>query len=353
MHGRSAQQGVTLVELLIVLAVLSLVLGGIYGLLNSAHKTYLNTRAFVESQQTSRVAMNYLTYRLREIDGGGSGSLGVDPRECTRCHIANTDDDHSVNDPDIPCPEDVLIPRRNLFLENLTTLSTADLPDLPDVDQIYKNPSGRNSITFWADLLPAHGLSDTFSDSPAGHAERDGQWKLTLDNNGDGQYDPDEDRELLYYDHNDNGTFDYYAERWTLKLWKPPDREYYELVESLSFGNFSSNNQSTYPNAGYTDEPVAYGITGLDIQPVARHFDQTDFDAKLGSGGVRDSCSKSGCHVEYGSDSSFVFSKFVETHPWWNIKGFDLDLVSVDPLGKKFIRAKQYVIPRNLEVNAE
>ena len=353
MHGHVSRQGVSLIELLIVIAILGMVLGGLYGLLNSAHQTYLRNRALVDSQQTSRVVMNYLTYRLREIDGGGSGSLGLEPRECRACHIPNMDDDKAVDDPDIPCPEDVRIPRRNLFIESLTTLSSSELPDLSDVDVGYKNPSGRNSITFKADLLPTHGFSDTFTDSPAGHAERDGEWKLTVDVDGDGKYDQGEDRELLYYDHNDNGEFDDYAETWTLKLTKPPDKKYYALVESLSFGNFSSHNASTYPNSGYTDEPVAYGITGLDIRPIPRYFDQDDFLAKRGSGGVQDSCSQSSCHVTYGSESTFVFNTFVETHSWWNIKGFELDVATVDPLGRKFIRAQQSVIPRNLEVNTD
>jgi prepilin-type N-terminal cleavage/methylation domain-containing protein len=355
MDLRTNQQGITLVELLIVMLILGLILAGVYGMLSSAQDTYLRTRALVESQQTSRVVMNYLTYRLREMDGGGSGTLGLDPRNCTECHVRNLDDNSFRNDSSIPCVEDVLIPRRNLFLDNLTSLSGTDLPDLAGVDPMYKLPSGFNSITFSADLLPVTGLSDTFTDSPVGNTNRNGRWDLTYDDNNNTLYDPGEDREILYYDLNDNGHFDYYPENWTLKLRKPANREYYELVESLSFGIYSSVNQSAYSNSGYTDEPVAYGITGLDIQPIPQYVNQADFNAKHGgsAGTVVTACAQSGCHTSYGGTGNFNFTHFVATHPWWNVQAFHLELVTTDPVGRKFIRTQQYIIPRNLEVNAE
>ncbi|MBD3305192.1 prepilin-type N-terminal cleavage/methylation domain-containing protein, partial [candidate division KSB3 bacterium] len=276
MHAQTSQRGVTLVELLVTIVVLSLILAGVYGLLDSVHRMYLNTRALTESQQTARVVVNYLTYRLREMDGGGSGNLGRDPRRCTDCHIPDLDES-STDDSGIACDLDVLIPRRNLYLDNLSTLPTSELPALSGIDAMYTD-LGPNYIMFWADLLPAQDISDTFAESET----TNGEWDLT-DSNGNGKYDEGE-RELLYLDYDEDGLFDYYGERWTLKLKKPADRNYYELVESLSFENYSGKNNSVYD--AYTELPVAYGITGLGIEIIENYTSAGDFALKMGSGGV-------------------------------------------------------------------
>ena len=377
MHVRTEQQGVTLIELLITMAILSLILAGIYGMLNAANQTYVNTRALVENQQTSRQIINYLLFRLREIDGSG---LVKDPRYCTDCHTMDIDNDAGNNDDGIPCPKDVRIPRRSLYIENLTTLP---LVTLNGIDSTYQNLPGYNSITFWADLLPITGFPDEFTDSPsvgAYSSERDGVWRLipARDEETPGIYDPGPDREVLYYDLNDNGLFDYYAEKWRYSLKKSADYDSFELIEELSFTHttdkggtldVSSKNDSTF--VPYT-APVAYGITGLSIKVIPR-IAPNDYPAPADRKLMNRSCGEDigsadidTCHGNkvgdkgrpdwlnvYENETAFSYARFVTTHPWWNIKALALEVATVDPQGLKFMKMKQMLIPRNLEVNQE
>lgn len=365
MQTQQKQQGVTLIELLVVIAILGLILAGLYQLLQTAHQMYLETRALVESQQTARVVLDYLSYRLREIDGGGTLSLGANPTRCTDCHQPNLDNS-AADDPGIPCARDVLVPRRNVFLDNLTTLNLTALANIPA--DYRQAANGNNKIVFWADLLPQTGISDTFIDSPksgTNSSKRNGKWDLYVDNDSDGNYDPGEgDREIVFIDINDNGKYDYYGEKWTLELQKPAGKNFYELVETLSFENFTSKNKSTYGHdssgVAYTKKPVAYGITSLDIRIVEKNL--TKLEAAFNSLATYEqaNCSDSGCHDDvFGSKTDFDYAKFVKKHSfngtarasWWNVKGFSIEVATTDPTGKKFIKMKQFVIPRNLEVN--
>lgn len=353
------QQGVTLIELLVVVAILGVILGGIYGLFDAANKAYLNTRALVESQQTARVVMNYLLFRLREIDGSG---MVKNPTECRGCHQVNIDGSPADN-PNIPCPQDVSLPRKNLYFE----LGDNTLPALADVSSVYQNLSGSNSITFWADLLPSTNFSESFTDSPRGATARNGQWDLTFDKDGDGKFDPDDDYEYLN-DLNDNGLYDYYGERWSFRLKTSTGKNHFLLVESLSFtddnGNdYSDKNNSSY--SAYTDQPVAYGVTGLGIKKIPKFY--PDEFQNIGGSKLREStCGNSSdrdtCHGEKASDSwrniydnetAFSYEQFVATHPFWNIEGFSIEVATVDPQGQKFMKMKQMLIPRNFEANQD
>lgn len=378
------EQGVSLVELLVSMLILSLVLGGIYGLLDAANRAYRDTRALIERQQTARQVLNYVLFRLREIDGSG---LVKDPRYCKDCHTANIDSNVNVDDNEIPCPSDVRIPRRTLYI-NLTTVNLATLPG---VDPIYQNLPGSNSVSFWADLLPLTGMNDEFTDSPSSAAAdttyssfRNGIYDLTTDEDGDGEYDPEKDSEILYFDHNDDGTFDYYGERWTLGLELAPDSKSWQLVESLSFTHTtekggvidtSGKNKSTYQ--AYTTGAVAYGITGFGIKPLLRFTPDTypvPEDTKLvhtSCGAGRGSpdidtchgnkvttsdpgCPGSDCWLNvYENETSFSYARFVTTHPWWNTRAFSIEIATTEPQHRKFMKMKQILIPRNLEVNQE
>ena len=364
---QQSQKGVTLIELLVTIAILGLILGGLYGLLDTGHRMYLNTRALVESQQTARVVLDYLTDHIREIDGGGTVSLGANPTKCTECHVPELDNDPDTDDETLPCPKDVLVPRRNIFLDNLTTIST--LTALTNIDPMYQQDTDGNAyIEFWADRLPRHGVSDTFTDSPSTgtySAFHNGKWDLTYDVDNDNKYDhEDGDREIIYYDINDNGSYDYYGEKWILELQDSPNGDYYELVETLSFGNFTSKNNSVYAHdtTGQVHQkvPIAYGITALDIQIVGK--DLTALKSAYSELGVYEqlNCATSGCHEDvYGAKDNFDYEKFVKTHSrngtfrssWWNIKGFSIEVATTDPRGQKFTKMKQFVIPRNLEAN--
>jgi hypothetical protein len=354
-------------------------LAGIYGLLDAANRSYRDTRALVERQQTARQVLNYLLFRLREIDGSG---LVKDPRYCQDCHTPEIDDDQNKDDPRIPCPQDVRIPRRSLYIENLTTLP---VENLAGVDSVYQGLSGYNSITFWADLLPITGLNDEFTDSPSNaaadttySANRNRVYDLTDDKDGDNDYDPGEDAEILYYDLNDNGNYDYYAEKWTFSLRKHETDNSFELIESLSFEhtteeggfmNLTSKNTSTYEP--YT-APIAYGLTGLGIQVIPRVPPSnypTPTSTQLmdtGCGAGRGSPNIDTCHGSkvgdvgnpawlniYENETAFSYARFVETHSWWNIKAISLEVATTEPQGRKFMKMKQVLIPRNLEVNQE
>ncbi len=382
---RHREHGITLLELLISMAILSLVMGGLYGVLDAANRTYIDTRALVERQQTARQVLNYLLFRLREVDGSG---LVKDPRYCKDCHTPNIDENVTVDAKTVPCPQDVRIPRQTIYIN----LSTVPLASLAGVDSIYQNLSGYNSVTFWADLLPVTGMNDEFTDSPSSAAadttyssSRNGIYDLTVDEDGDGEYDPERDSEVLYFDQNDNGRYDYYGELWTLGLELAPDSKSWQLVESLSFTetlekggvlDTSANNQSTY--TAYTTQAVAYGVTGLGIKPLLRFTPAnypTPKDTKLqhiscGAGrgdpnidtchgnkvsisGDSD-CPGSNCWLNiYENETSFSYERFVTTHPSWNIRALSLEVATTEPQLRKFMKMKQILIPRNLEVNQE
>jgi len=388
---RHQEHGFTLLELLISMAILGLVLGGLYGVLDAANRTYIDTRALVERQQTARQVLNYLLFRLREVDGSG---LVKDPRYCKDCHTPQIDNNVNVNAKTIPCPLDVRIPRRTIYI----SLSTIPLTPLAGVSPIYQNLSGYNSVTFWADLLPLTGMNDEFTDSPSSAAanttyssSRNGIFDLTVDEDGDGQYDPEKDSEVLYFDQNDNGRYDYYGERWTLGLELAPDAKSWQLVESLFFGyttekggflDTSAKNQSTY--TAYTTQAVAYGVTGLGIKPLLRYtpgnssiptgatLQHTTCGAGRGNPDI-DSChgnmvnisSEPNCQAEpnspasdcwlniYENETSFSYARFVETHPSWNIRALSIEVATTEPQLRKFMKMKQILIPRNLEVNQE
>ncbi len=402
MMRNTPQQGVTLIELLVVIAILGMILGGIYGLMDSANKMFLRTRAISESQQTSRVVINYLAYRLRQLEGSG---LVANPRDCRNCHFDDQDADSSTDDPDIPCWRDVLIPRKTVFLEALSTIPLPPLSGALGTD--YQNISGGNYIQFWGDLLPQNSLADTFTDSPrykadgtTPHPYYNGKWDLSVDNDGDGHYDPGDDRELLYFDMNDNGAYDFYAEKWTLQLKKSDDGNYYDLVESLTFDhtdssgtvfeNYSGKNRSTY--SPYTEIPIASGIVALGIKKIQRILAPASYSAKghklreTSCGGTYNPAAtvvdreegpgnRDGCHGisaklpkpgtpasswpaaawlnVYDNETSFNYERFIATHPTWNIKGFVVDLVTVDPTGSNVLRTQQFITPRNIEVNQE
>ncbi|MCP4402615.1 MAG: prepilin-type N-terminal cleavage/methylation domain-containing protein [bacterium] len=370
-------QGVTLIELLVTLAILGLILGGLYSMLDSANRAYRDNRALVVRQQTSRNVLNYMLFRLREIDGSG---LVKDPRYCEDCHTPQIDGDSGTDSAVIPCVADVRIPRRSLFIEELTTTT---LPTLSDVPAEYQNLSGFNSIEFWADLLPIVGLPDEFTDSPSTAAAdttyssaRNGAYDLTIDENGNGTFDPSEDAEILYYDQNDDGDYDYFAEKWTLALKEAQDGKTMQLVESLSFTHttdkggvidVSGKNKSTY--APYTSQAVATGVVGLGIVPIPRIAPANypvPVDTKLrhlscGRGNPRsrdiDVChgvdaSEPWLNV-YQNETAFSYSQFMDTHEWWNIKALAIELTTTEPTLRKFTRIKHILVPRNLEVNLE
>jgi len=330
--------------MLVVIAVLSLVLAGIYGLLNSAYQSYNHSRAKLESQQTARAVMDYIVYRLREVD---AGSVTRDPSDCTDCHSYNRDN-KKVDNTDMPCSEDVSIPHEAPIILNLSTIPLA----LTGIPAEFQNISG-NYIRFQADLLPLHGFNESFTDD-----DDDKVWNFN-DEDGDGKYDYGE-TELLE-DMNDNSQYDYFGELWTFELRPSGEGPYFELVESLNFTTLSPDrskyNKSIYPDEGYTQAPVAYGLTGLSIKEVPRLSSPSATSGRQ----VDYACAESNCHGTGGSSGIDVYgdpadmdeTKFIATHPWWNIGGLSVEVTSTSTKGAKqqFTRLRQFVILRNLEIN--
>lgn len=58
--------GFTLIEILISMAILSLVMGGIYGVFNTADKTYNEDMGLVDLQQETRQAMDSMLREIRQ-----------------------------------------------------------------------------------------------------------------------------------------------------------------------------------------------------------------------------------------------------------------------------------------------
>lgn len=382
-------RGVTLIELIITIGILTIVLGGIYGLLKAAYDSYNHTRARLESQQTARIVMDYLVFRLREIDGGRSTGF---PNNCGNCHTINQDGDTTTDHPLMPCTQDVSIPQVSPDILEFRKVAFAPLADVPAV---YQGMTG-NFIRFKADLLPLHGFNEAFTDSngeDAAYAAYDNdRWdwikgNAAFDTNQDSLYDPNE-AELLD-DINDNDRYDYYGETWTLTLRKPADRPYYELVESVNFdslqprptpGNNPLYNRSAIPAEGYTDIPVAYGITGLRVVTVPRLPDPAAYSQGVSvglrtvqgcfSGGTAGSAPLA-CHGAdamaadgvtprpdlniYGSATSMQYEQFVSTRHWrWNIAGFNVEVCTVDTKGSsqpQYTRLRELVNLRNVEAN--
>lgn len=357
MRVHSNETGVTLLEMLVVVAVLSLLLGGIYGLLTSAYQTYNHNRAKLESQQIARTVLDYLVYRLREID---SGKITRDATNCTYCHTPNMDDS-SVDDSDIPCAIDVTIPQQAPAILDIQTTSLSTLSGVPTE---YQTMDG-NYIQFHADLLPLHGFNESFTDD-----DGDGTWDWTAGNASQGDLDADSEYDLgepeLLEDMNDNSAYDYFGERWTMELQDSSDGPFYELVESVSFSTLSPDiskyNKSIYPDTGYSKIPVAYGITGLTIKEVPRvsspyptaSGESVDASCRGGSATACHGSAGSGGAVNvYGDADSMDYSKFIATHPWWNIGGLSVEVTASNTRANKqeFTTLRQFVILRNLEVN--
>src|SRR3989442_6344400 len=63
----------SLAELLVSLAIVGLVLGGVFGILHQGQRLYAMGAARVESQQTARIALERLA---REIRHAGEGQAG-------------------------------------------------------------------------------------------------------------------------------------------------------------------------------------------------------------------------------------------------------------------------------------
>lgn len=384
MH-RSSEQGVTLVELLVTIAILTTVLGGIYGLLESAYRTYNHTRAKLESQQTARIALDYITYRLREIDGGRNTTQ---PWNCHFCHQPNMDQ-NVVNNVFMPCTADVTIPPKSPLILTHYKKSAAELPKLDGVIDEFQNMTG-NYIEFLADLLPLHGFSEEFTDMPSStpesaHAQvsefrQNGRWDwvrrdAAFDMDNDGRYDRGEPEMLE--DLNGNDIHDVFNERWTLQLNPVPGKPYYQLVESVNFTSLRPRTRKTngkihydnslYPAEGYQEVPVAYGLTGLWIAQVKR-LEIPDDNPRLSGQSVTEACRNDACHGSgarnapsgdsrrwdvYGNGTSLDYTRFARTHPWWNLAGLSVEVTAVNTRGRseQFTKLRQFVNFRNVEIN--
>lgn len=390
---RFSQKGFSLVELLVSMAILGLVLAGIYGLLNSAYQTYMDTRRRAESQQTARIVMDYITFRLREIDGAKSPP---DPWNCRKCHDAGLAVMPTLTSL-IPCPQDVNFPRTplnyRLATDDLTGANDITMPDLPAGYNTYVTGSGYNNeynrIDFVADLLPLHGFSETFTDSPRGDPKRNGRWDFA--NNVDSTnntYDYGE-TELLE-DLNENSYLDFFGENWSLYLKPAEDGKTYALMEFMNFSTLQPRadatkingklryNRSAYPDEGYVDENgdpaaqvVAEGIISLKIREVPRVANPSApnqyFSGKAIDRRCRNQTNATGCHGSnpaagatnvYGNASSFDLATFAANqatnrHRSWNIRGFSVEVKAAARKGGKthITTMTQFIIPRNLEIN--
>ena len=375
MHER--ERGVTLIELLVSIAILGFLLAGIYGMLNTAYQSFLDTRRRIDSQQTARMVTNYLVYRLREIDGGQSTS---EPWNCQKCHQAGRAV-MPVATSMIPCPQDVTLPRRMLDY-TLAAQTTTDIGALPWATLRLNSADfpamTGNKITYQADMLPLFGFSETFTDT---NGNSDWDWTA---NNEKYDFNPrnwayDYGEVELLEDLNENSKRDVFSENWSLRLKKvDPNDKFYSLVESVDFSSLRPKrstdatmtvngkhryNRSPYDDAGYTDQIVATGLLRMNIVPVPRVSAPAAWDTTHKYEVPRrcqDPTSSKNCHGSsagnlnvYGDAKDFNMAQFVAKHPFWNIRGFNVQVsAGAFKVGKtKVTTLEQFVIPRNLEIN--
>lgn len=392
MKTERQEHGVTLVEMLVVIAVLSLVMAGIYGLLNTAYQAYMDSRRRIESQQTARFVLDYLVFRLREIDGGRNTDT---PWNCLDCHTAGraASDPNNYAKNNIPCPQDVSVPRKIL---GITDFSTDKAPTLSALNfaqlKIPKQPdmgssdgTAANNISFKADLLPLFGFSESFTESGSTRTitnttpNPDPEWdwkagdKTKGDLNENSIYD-DGEFELLE-DLNENSRLDVYSEDWNLRLIREKeadgttDKPFYTLVESMNFStstrpktkvsaptekNCAGGTQLLYNRSPYCDEgylgqdpkvltknyaEIATGIVRMNIRRVPRY---TDIATRTATGmsvprRCQDPSSKTACHGSgasggaknvYGVADNFNLNQFAAIHKYWNTRGLIVEVTA-------------------------
>ena len=398
MKTERQEHGVTLVEMLVVIAVLSLVMAGIYGLLNTAYQAYMDSRRRIESQQTARFVLDYVVFRLREIDGGRNTDT---PWNCLDCHTAGraASDENNYAKNNIPCSQDVSVPRSILGItgfstDALTTLNFAKLK-IPAQPAMGGTNAG-NNISFKADLLPLFGFSESFTDS----GTKNGEWNWTAgddtkgDLNKNNIYD-DGEFELLE-DLNENSKLDVYSEDWNLRLIREKeadgttDKPFYTLVETMNFtpstrpkttrastectsGKKLLYNRSPYCDEGYNPDSkdknyaeIATGIVRMNIRLVPR-YDNAQIAAITAQGmsvprRCQDPSSKTACHGSgatnaknniYVAADKFDLARFASTHENWNTRGLIVEVTAGASKGgrTRLTTLQQFVIPRNLEIN--
>ena len=410
MKTERQEHGVTLVEMLVVIAVLSLVMAGIYGLLNTAYQAYMDSRRRIESQQTARFVLDYLVFRLREIDGGRNTDT---PWNCLDCHTAGrASATSSLARANIPCPQDVSVPRQVLGITGFSTdtLTALDFAKLKIPSQpAMGGANAGNNISFKADLLPLFGFSESFTDSGSTRtitntaddwdwkAKKDGGGAATGDLNENSIYD-DGEFELLE-DLNENSRLDVYSEDWNLRLIREKNADgtnkpFYTLVESMNFStstrpktkvsaptekNCAGGTQLLYNRSPYCDEgylgqdpkaltknyaEIATGIVRMNIRIVPRYADIATRTA-TGMGVPRrcqDPSSKTACHGSgasggaknvYGAADNFNLNQFASIHKYWNVRGLIVEVTAGASKGgrTRLTTMQQFVIPRNLEIN--
>lgn len=404
MKTERQEHGVTLVEMLVVIAVLSLVMAGIYGLLNTAYQAYMDSRRRIESQQTARFVLDYVVFRLREIDGGRNTDT---PWNCLDCHTAGRAAATTTARANIPCDQDVSVPRSILGITGFSTdaLTPLDFAKLKIPAQpAMGGTNAGNNISFKADLLPLFGFSESFTDSGSTrtitNTEDDWDWvagsATAGDINQNNIYD-DGEFELLE-DLNENSKLDVYSEDWNLRLIKESGKDFYTLVESMNFStstrpktkvaaptdkNCAGGTQLLYNRSPYCDEgylgqdpkvptknyaEIATGIVRMNIRLVPRYTNAQI--AAITAQGMsvprrcQDPSSKTACHGSgatvaknniYVAADKFDLAKFASTraHKNWNTRGLIVEVTAGASKGgrTRLTTLQQFVIPRNLEIN--
>lgn len=89
------EKGLTLIELIVTILIISLLLGGIYGILGGTFKVWLQGSEKMDVQQNARIAMNTLETEIRRADrvnvNSSSTSLNLTINgQLTRYHLSGT-----------------------------------------------------------------------------------------------------------------------------------------------------------------------------------------------------------------------------------------------------------------------
>lgn len=93
LKGISEERGVTITELIIVAALLSVVIGAIYGLLSTGYASYNVSEKQIDAQTNARLSMDKIVKELREAGEANNGAFAIvnaNPRSIT--FYADVDD---------------------------------------------------------------------------------------------------------------------------------------------------------------------------------------------------------------------------------------------------------------------
>lgn len=198
------QDGFTLVELMIVILIFSVVMGGAYTVFSSQQKTYTNQQAVADIQQNLRAGMYYLTREVRlagysENDTNPVGQINIAGQGVIRftMDINNTSTGDPVDWDNIDFDGDVLDPGEDITYALADDGTQDGIADSAPCSLIRTDNNGASAVLM--NNVEAIGYAYAYDSDNDGRPElnngniiwavdtdTDGDMDINLDMNGDG-----------------------------------------------------------------------------------------------------------------------------------------------------------------------